>query len=144
MSGLQLVWTQALKMRTGKKGCNVGHNLWVFCSLNQVLQRSKTPPPNLAPSSPSSSQRQHDCVCVVCIVGIVLNVEVVGVVVVLVVVVVVIVVVVVHIGDDVGGHAAGGEDKVEEGEGTDWTCWLAVFALLGLIWFRFQECIFQL
>ena len=108
------------------------------------MERTKTPPPNLSPSSPSSSQRQHDCVCVVCIVGIVLNVEVVGVVVVLVVVVVVIVVVVVHIGHNVGRNTAGSEDKVEESEGADRTCWLAVFALLGLVWFRFQEGVFQL
>ena len=106
----------------------------------------KTPPPNLASSSPPppSSQREHDCVCVVRIVGIVLNVEVVGVVVVLVVVVVVIVVVVIHIGHNIGRHTAGCENKVEKGESTNWACWLAVFALLRLIWFRFEESIIQL
>ena len=131
-------------MRTGKKGCNESHSLWVS-SLNKVLERTKTLFPNLAPSSsPPSSQRKHDGVGVVRIVGIVLNVEVVGVVVVLVVVVVVIVVVVVHIGHDIGRHTSSCEDKVEKSESTNRTCWLAVFALLGLIWFRFEESVIQL
>ena len=108
------------------------------------MERTETFPPNLPSPSTPPSQRQHDCVCVVCIVGVVLNVEVVGVVVVLVVVVVVVAVVVVHIGNNVGGDTSCCQDKVEEGEGADRTCRLAILAFLRLIWFRFQERVFQL
>ena len=55
-----------------------------------------------------------------------MNIEIVGIVIVIVVVVVVIVVVVVHVGHDVGGDTARGQNKVEESEGTDWTCRFAV------------------
>ena len=70
---------------------------------------------NFPPFPPPDGQ--HDCVGIVGVVRIVFNVEVVAVVVILVVIVVVVTVVVVHIGNNVGSDAAGGQDEVEEGEG---------------------------
>ena len=76
--------------------------------------------PSLSPCSPPPpppSHRHHNGVAIVGVIVVVLDADVVGVVVV-VVVVIVVVVVVVEVGGNVGGNAAGGQHKVEEGEGT--------------------------
>ena len=57
-------------------------------------------------SFPPFTQRHHDGVPIVGVVIVILNVKVVDIVIVGIVVIVIVVVVVIHIGNNVGGHAA--------------------------------------
>ncbi len=72
-----------------------------------------------ASSSSPPAHRHHDCVAIVRIVVVVLDIEVIDIVIVGIVVIVVVVIVVIHIGHNVGGHTAGCQHKVQEGEGTE-------------------------